>query len=446
MASSPPQLQWCLAVVGHPVPRHLGAHARLPSASGIVLGRARDCFGRGALDHPSVAPNHAVIEVTDDATDEGGVAVHALSSGHLTRVDGRGVDSRRLVVGDVVEVGEVLLRVQRVPQGLTPRPDDDLHGVSPEHARLLEAVDRAAAGRRPVLVRGEAGTGKRAVASALHRRRGRPGKVIAVDARRLVAADVDDAREGTLVLRGLDALPIETRQRVVADAFRRAAARLADVVLTTRSRGLACDAAGLAPRTVEVPALRERPQDIPVIASALMQRHVGQARALRSDATLTMLRHAWPGNVAELDAVLRRGLRAAPAHGPLALAEELSGPWSIEEDAAPEDLGPLVAGPTWFQSSASAAVSLEGRPALCRVYAALQRRRVERPGEPVSVGEILAEGWPGERVLARAGANRVYVALTTLRKLGLRHAILRTKRGYLLDPERVSVDEVAGAA
>ncbi|MEM6991151.1 MAG: hypothetical protein AAF721_11655 [Myxococcota bacterium] len=35
---------------------------------------------------------------------------------------------------------------------------------------------------------------------------------------------------------------------------------------------------------------------------------------------------------------------------------------------------------------------------------------------------------------ARAGANRVYVALTTLRKLGLRDYLLSQDDGYLLDP------------
>jgi hypothetical protein len=47
---------------------------------------------------------------------------------------------------------------------------------------------------------------------------------------------------------------------------------------------------------------------------------------------------------------------------------------------------------------------------------------------------LLQAGWPGERVVPSAGANRVYVALTTLRKLGLRHFLLSRDDGYLLDP------------
>jgi hypothetical protein len=43
-------------------------------------------------------------------------------------------------------------------------------------------------------------------------------------------------------------------------------------------------------------------------------------------------------------------------------------------------------------------------------------------------------GWPGERIGADAAANRVRVALTTLRKLGLRDVIKTGQGGYLLDP------------
>ncbi len=52
-----------------------------------------------------------------------------------------------------------------------------------------------------------------------------------------------------------------------------------------------------------------------------------------------------------------------------------------------------------------------------------------------TVDDLLAAGWPGERVLRDAGAGRVYVALGTLRKLGLRDVIVSRDGGYLLDPK-----------
>jgi hypothetical protein len=49
--------------------------------------------------------------------------------------------------------------------------------------------------------------------------------------------------------------------------------------------------------------------------------------------------------------------------------------------------------------------------------------------------DLFRAGWPGERASQRAAANRVRVALATLRKLGLRDHLITTGDGYLLDPD-----------
>ncbi len=51
---------------------------------------------------------------------------------------------------------------------------------------------------------------------------------------------------------------------------------------------------------------------------------------------------------------------------------------------------------------------------------ALIERNREAPGASLTVQDLLEAGWPGERPMAEAGANRVYVALTKLRRMGLR--------------------------
>ena len=48
---------------------------------------------------------------------------------------------------------------------------------------------------------------------------------------------------------------------------------------------------------------------------------------------------------------------------------------------------------------------------------------------------LQSAGWPGERMHPEAASNRVYVAITTLRKLGLKPVLVRRDDGYLLDPE-----------
>lgn len=79
-------------------------------------------------------------------------------------------------------------------------------------------------------------------------------------------------------------------------------------------------------------------------------------------------------------------------------------------------------------------IDLVRRQPLRRLMLALAERRVGAPGDGLALDELLAAGWPGEQVGHEAAVNRVHVALTTLRKLGLRGLLLSGERGYLLDP------------
>jgi predicted ATPase/Tfp pilus assembly protein PilF len=79
-------------------------------------------------------------------------------------------------------------------------------------------------------------------------------------------------------------------------------------------------------------------------------------------------------------------------------------------------------------------IDLSSRPQLVRIVRALAEQRMAMPGVALSQDELLAYAWPGERMTAEAATNRMKVALSTLRKLGLRSLIQRTDDGYLLDP------------
>ncbi|MFN7697822.1 MAG: hypothetical protein ACK5U8_07995 [Deltaproteobacteria bacterium] len=52
---------------------------------------------------------------------------------------------------------------------------------------------------------------------------------------------------------------------------------------------------------------------------------------------------------------------------------------------------------------------------------------------------LIAAGWPGEQIMPRAAKNRLHVALTSLRQMGLGDALRSTDRAYSLDPEVVRV-------
>ncbi len=93
----------------------------------------------------------------------------------------------------------------------------------------------------------------------------------------------------------------------------------------------------------------------------------------------------------------------------------------------------------WFRVGDAEPVSLQRRHALRLILHALAERRVNQPDRALTQAELLEAGWPGEKVRVHAGMLRVYNALSTLRKLGLRDVLLSRDDGYLLDPLRETV-------
>ncbi len=83
----------------------------------------------------------------------------------------------------------------------------------------------------------------------------------------------------------------------------------------------------------------------------------------------------------------------------------------------------------WFQLGSAPPVSIARRKALRRMLVALAGAQ-----EVLDVEALLRAGWPGESPSPESGAQRVYVALSTLRKLGLDDVLLHRDGGYQLDP------------
>jgi tetratricopeptide (TPR) repeat protein len=80
-------------------------------------------------------------------------------------------------------------------------------------------------------------------------------------------------------------------------------------------------------------------------------------------------------------------------------------------------------------------VELGSRLVLWRLVTALVALRERAPGEPLAIDAAIEAGWPGERMTGDSANNRLKVALSTLRKLGLRELLVRHESGgYLLDP------------
>jgi len=77
---------------------------------------------------------------------------------------------------------------------------------------------------------------------------------------------------------------------------------------------------------------------------------------------------------------------------------------------------------------------LRERHAVRRLLQKLVEHQREAPGRGLSLPELREAGWPGERMLPDAASNRIYVAMTHLRKLGLKGWLKRSDEGYFLDP------------
>lgn len=77
-------------------------------------------------------------------------------------------------------------------------------------------------------------------------------------------------------------------------------------------------------------------------------------------------------------------------------------------------------------------VDLKRRRPLRRLLGALMLARSR--GHAAKKEELIAHGWPGEKLLPDAASNRLHVALSEMRKMGLADAIQYRGQGWMLDP------------
>lgn len=80
-------------------------------------------------------------------------------------------------------------------------------------------------------------------------------------------------------------------------------------------------------------------------------------------------------------------------------------------------------------------IELARRQALPGLLRALVEQWNASPGVPLASHELVARGWPGEKIQPAAATNRLRVAMSTLRTLGLRELLVARDGGYLLDAQ-----------
>ncbi|HEY1954777.1 MAG TPA: sigma 54-interacting transcriptional regulator [Polyangiaceae bacterium] len=135
--------------------------------SRMLFGSSEACAFR-IEDDPLVSRRHFALDL-----DERGLRITDLESTNGTLVDGVAVIDGYLRGGEVVRVGETALRVDRLETAVMPALSERksfgrVIGGSVEMRRLYPLCERLAAANVAVVIEGETGTGKEALAEALH--------------------------------------------------------------------------------------------------------------------------------------------------------------------------------------------------------------------------------------------------------------------------------------
>ena len=239
----------------------------------------------------------------------------------------------------------------------------ELTGASRAITRVMEQVRHVAPTRSTVLIEGETGTGKALLARVIHHNSPRKlerfvwancgavapgaieGELFGIE-REEGAADggaragrFELAEGGTLFLDEVEALPASAQARLLraiqermfervggGDALRAdvrlVAATDADLeraVREGRFRDDLFERLGVA--RIRMPPLRERREDIPVLADAfvreLNRRHGRHVRGVTRGAMEALVAHDWPGNVRELKVMLEGIIVFADGRRPL---------------------------------------------------------------------------------------------------------------------------------
>jgi transcriptional regulator with PAS, ATPase and Fis domain len=322
------------------------------------IGTAAGC--QLVLTDATVSRLHCEIRV-----DVGMVRIVDLGSTNGTLVDGIEIVEVKLARGCMVTLGNSTVRVEIGAELVnvilsTRERFGPVLGSSAPIRRVYSLMERVAPTDATVLITGETGTGKELVARAIHEASPRAaGPFIAVDcgaiAENLIESELfghvrgaftgalgdrrglfEEASGGTIFLDEIGELPLSLQPKLLRVLESREARRVGtnaahklDVrVLAATNRPLARSINEgtfrddlyyrLAVVEIELPSLRARREDIPILAADFLSRTTGQPGTLAPDMLMTLMARTWPGNVRELRNFIERSvcLGWSAAQGP----------------------------------------------------------------------------------------------------------------------------------
>jgi transcriptional regulator of acetoin/glycerol metabolism len=369
-----------------------------PPARILLDGVKRAVLGRGDLAITR-QDRDLVVTVPDDrmstvharlVRSDRGFELEDNDSKNGTLVNGRRCARIGLHDGDVIETGHTFFVYRtNVPHGVPATPSVFAEPASstelalttflPSLAWQFERLERVAASHVAVVVLGDTGTGKEAIARALHRMSGRSGALISLNCGAIPATLIESelfgvrkgafsgatgdrpgliraASGGTLfldeigelpapaqiallrVLQEQEVMPIGATQPVKVDvrlvaATHQALDRMVDVGsfradLMARLGGL----------KIRLPLLRERREDLGLIIQSLLRR-IGAAEHLQLSrrAARAVFLYSFPHNVRELEKALGLAAMIVESNGIIELEHLPEELWASEH-GAPGDL------------------------------------------------------------------------------------------------------------
>ncbi|MBI5535215.1 MAG: sigma 54-dependent Fis family transcriptional regulator [Deltaproteobacteria bacterium] len=321
--------------------------------SSVLIGQGPACEIR--LSDREVSRRHASLEVIGRR-----LRILDLASTNGTYVDGLGVNDGWLVGDELVRVGRTALRVEAGASAAAPTVTGEgafgkVVGASLEMRRLYTLCERMAASDVPVIIEGETGTGKEVLAEALHEQGPRAqGPFVVFDCTavppNLLEAELfghergaftgavgarkgvfEQAHGGTLLIDEIGDLDLNLQPKLLRAIERCEVRRIGGdrpikvdvrlIAATRRDLDKAVQAGRfrddlfhrLAVGRVELPPLRKRQGDVPVLVRHFCKQ-LGAARSqVPDDVVVGWEEYAWPGNVRELRNAVARYLALGEA-------------------------------------------------------------------------------------------------------------------------------------
>ncbi|MCY0988754.1 sigma-54 dependent transcriptional regulator [Nannocystis sp. ILAH1] len=245
---------------------------------------------------------------------------------------------QRIVAGRAVASG--FQEARATPGSAGAEATADLVGQSRAHRDLVALAGQVAEAPVSLLIAGERGAGKQHIARLIHQLSGRSGRLVRVGCSTADEATLTDelfgaegrvlaAHRGTLLLADVDALPAALQARVLGLLQDRCVTRLGGARLEIDVRVIATTSSDLAEAvargrfradladrlqvvSLRVPSLRERRDDIALLANHFVQCHarkLGKSVAGCAERVLQILFGLdWPGNVRQLDQCIERAV------------------------------------------------------------------------------------------------------------------------------------------